>query len=40
MAVESLVNDLPNFMALLLEHGLDLKKFVTMERLEELYIKV
>ena len=40
VAVEALMQDKPDFMALLLDHGLSLTEFVTEERLEILYLKV
>lgn len=40
VALESLVEDLPEYMALLIDNGLSLREFVTEERLETLYKKV
>lgn len=35
-----MVKNLPSFVSTLLDHGLELDKFVTLERLETLYQKV
>ena len=40
VAMQALLDDMPEFMALLIDHGLDLSKFVCEERLEKLYQKV
>lgn len=40
VAFEALVEDMPDFIGLLVDHGLDLRQFVTAERLERLYHKV
>ena len=40
VAVEALVQDMPDFMALLLDHGLSLREFITEDHLETLYRKV
>jgi len=37
VAVEALIEDMPEFITLLIDNGLDLDKFVTSERLEKLY---
>lgn len=40
MAFEALLGDMQEFMVLFVDHGLDLREFVTEERLERLYRKV
>jgi len=40
VAVEALIEDMPEFITLLIDNGLDLDKFVTFERLEKLYQRV
>ena len=37
VAMESLLCDLPEFVELLVQHGLNLKDFVTTQHLEQLY---
>jgi len=40
VAVEALIEDMPEFITLLIDNGLDLDQFVTYERLKKLYRKV
>jgi len=37
VAVEALIEDMPEFITLLIDNGLDLDEFVTSKRLEKLY---